>query len=110
MSLQQPPSKEGFKVDVQTPARFGPQDYLLEFNPPCLVRYYAVKHLDASLFGMHALGGGGGGGGARLRPRPGVCLAGVADRCKSTWCFQGAETCTLWPTGLPPTVQPTLPG
>ena len=38
MGLTQPPSKDGFAVSVEAPARWGPQEYTLEFNPPCLVR------------------------------------------------------------------------
>jgi hypothetical protein len=56
-------------VDVQTPARFGPQDYLLEFNPPCLVRYMrSSTWMQVCLalgckFVWHSFGGWGWGGG-----------------------------------------------
>jgi hypothetical protein len=38
MTLTQPPSKDGFAVTVESPARWGYKGYALEFNPPCLVR------------------------------------------------------------------------
>jgi len=40
MHLERAPSRDqGFAVEVKSPARFVTQDYVLEYQPPCLVRW-----------------------------------------------------------------------